>query len=60
MTLDEIDAGVLELAIKAQNGVAEISKLSTDGKDRKINGAGNVRLANRSGAAAPTSCSSSS
>jgi len=46
MTLDEIDAGALELTIKAQNGVAEISKLSTDGKDLKINGDGNVRLAN--------------
>jgi type II secretion system protein N len=46
MTLDEIDAGALDLAIKAQNGVAEISKLSTDGKDLKINGDGNLRLAN--------------
>ena len=45
MTLEEIDAGALDLAIKAQNGVAEISKLVTNGKDLKINGEGSIRLA---------------
>lgn len=46
MTLEEIDAGALDLAIKAQNGVAELTRFHTDGKDLKIHGEGNVRLAN--------------
>lgn len=46
MTLEEVDAGTLDLSIKAQNGVAEISKFATNGKDLKINGEGSIRLAN--------------
>jgi type II secretion system protein N len=46
MTLEEIDAGALALAIKTQNGAAELTRFQTDGKDLKINGEGSVRLAN--------------
>jgi type II secretion system protein N len=45
MTLEEIDAGSLDLAIKAANGSAEIERFATDGKDLKIRGEGQIRLA---------------
>jgi len=46
MTLEELDAGSLDLAIKAENGVAEIVRMKTDGKDLAIRGEGSIRLAN--------------
>jgi type II secretion system protein N len=46
MTLEEVDAGSLDLAIKAKNGSAEIERFATDGKDLKIHGEGSIRLAN--------------
>ena len=46
MTLEEIDAGSLDLAIKAANGSAELERFGTDGKDLKIRGEGAIRLAN--------------
>jgi type II secretion system protein N len=46
MTLEEIDAGSLDLAIKAANGSADIERFATDGKDLKIRGEGQIRLAN--------------
>lgn len=46
MTLEEIDAGSLDLAIKAANGSAELERFGTDGKDLKIRGEGSIRLAN--------------
>jgi type II secretion system protein N len=45
MTLEEIDAGSLDLAIKAANGSADIERFATDGKDLKIRGEGQIRLA---------------
>lgn len=46
MTLEEVDAGSLDLAIKASNGSAELVRFATDGKDLKIHGDGSIRLAN--------------
>jgi type II secretion system protein N len=46
MTLEEVDAGTLDLAMKAQNGSADIVRFATDGKDLKIHGEGSLRLAN--------------
>jgi type II secretion system protein N len=46
MTLEEVDAGSLDLAIKAANGSAELERFATDGKDLKIHGDGTIRLAN--------------
>ena len=46
MTLEEVDAGTLDLAMKAQNGSADIVRFGTDGKDLKIHGEGSLRLAN--------------
>jgi type II secretion system protein N len=46
MTLEEVDAGTLDLAMKAQNGSADIVRFATDGKDLKIQGEGSMRLAN--------------
>jgi type II secretion system protein N len=46
MTLEEVDAGTLDIAMKAQNGSAEIVRFATDGKDLKIHGEGSLRLAN--------------
>ncbi|HET6333867.1 MAG TPA: type II secretion system protein GspN [Polyangiales bacterium] len=46
MTLEEVDAGSLDLAIKAANGSAELVRFATDGKDLKIHGDGSIRLAN--------------
>lgn len=45
LTLDEVDAGKLELSIEVRDGVATITRFSTDGKDLKLTGTGNVRLA---------------
>ena len=44
LTLDEVQAGKLDLAIQIQNGLATITKLSTDGKDLKLDGKGTLRL----------------
>jgi type II secretion system protein N len=46
MTLEEVDAGTLDIAMKAQNGSADIVRFATDGKDLKIHGEGSLRLAN--------------
>lgn len=46
MTLEEVDAGSLDLAVKAVNGSAEIGRFATDGKDLKIRGDGTIRFAN--------------
>jgi type II secretion system protein N len=45
LTLDEVEAGKLELAIEVRDGIAKLTRLSTDGKDLKLTGSGNVRLA---------------
>jgi type II secretion system protein N len=45
MTIEELDAGTLDLAIKAANGSAEITKFATNGRDLKIQGEGSIRLA---------------
>jgi len=45
LTLDEVDAGKLELSVEVRDGVATITRFSTDGKDLKLTGTGNVRLA---------------
>jgi type II secretion system protein N len=47
LTLDEVDAGKLELAIEVRDGVAKLTRFSTDGKDLKLTGTGNVRLADQ-------------
>jgi type II secretion system protein N len=44
LTLDEVEAGKLELSIEVRDGVAKLTRLSTDGKDLKLSGSGNVRL----------------
>jgi type II secretion system protein N len=45
LTLDEVEAGKLELAIEVRDGIAKLTRLSTDGNDLKLSGTGNVRLA---------------
>jgi type II secretion system protein N len=45
LTLDEIDAGKLALNITVRDGTATVSRLSADGKDMKLSGKGNIRLA---------------
>jgi type II secretion system protein N len=45
LTLDEVEAGKLELSIEVRDGIAKLTRLSTDGKDLKLSGNGNVRLA---------------
>lgn len=45
LTLDEVEAGKLELSLEVRDGIAKITRLSTDGKDLKLAGTGNVRLA---------------
>ena len=45
LTLDEIEAGKLELAIELRDGIAKLTRFSTDGKDLKLGGTGNIRLA---------------
>ena len=45
LTLDEVDAGKLELSVEVRDGVATLTRFSTDGKDLKLTGTGNVRLA---------------
>jgi type II secretion system protein N len=45
LTLDEVDAGKLELSVEVRDGVATLTRFSTDGKDLKLVGTGNVRLA---------------
>ena len=44
LTLDEVEAGKLELSIEVRDGVAKLTRLSTDGKDLKLSGNGSVRL----------------
>jgi type II secretion system protein N len=39
-----VEAGKLELSIEVRDGVAKLTRLSTDGKDLKLSGSGNVRL----------------
>jgi type II secretion system protein N len=45
LTLDEVDAGKLDLSLEIRDGVATLTRFSTDGKDLKLTGTGNVRLA---------------
>jgi type II secretion system protein N len=44
LTLDQIDAGKLNLKVKVQDGLATIAEFRTDGRDLKLNGQGNLRL----------------
>jgi type II secretion system protein N len=44
LTLDEIDAGKLELGLSVQDGVATLTRLATDGRDLKVMGKGNIQL----------------
>ena len=44
LTLDEIDAGKLDLGLQVQDGIATLTRLSTDGRDLKVSGKGTVRL----------------
>lgn len=45
LTLDEVEAGKLELSIEVRDGIAKLTRLSTDGNDLKLRGSGSVRLA---------------
>lgn len=45
LTLDEVEAGKLELSVEVRDGIAKLTRFSTDGKDLKLAGHGNVRLA---------------
>lgn len=45
LTLDQVDAGKLELSVEVRDGVAKLTRFSTDGKDLKLSGTGTVRLA---------------
>jgi len=45
LTLDEVDAGKLNLSVNVRDGVATLTRFSTDGKDLKLTGTGTVRLA---------------
>jgi type II secretion system protein N len=53
LTLDELDAGKLELTIDMHDGVATIMHMATDGHDLKLAGKGNVRLAEPIGRSRP-------
>jgi type II secretion system protein N len=44
LTVDEIDAGKLELGIQVQDEVATLTRFATDGKDLRLNGKGALRL----------------
>lgn len=44
LTLDEIEAGKLALAIDVHDGVANITRFATDGHDLKMSGKGNIHL----------------
>jgi type II secretion system protein N len=44
LTLDPIEAGDLKLDLDVKDGVGMLSKLSTDGKDLKLKGSGDIRL----------------
>jgi type II secretion system protein N len=44
LTLDEIDAGKLELGVQVQDGIATLTRLTTDGRDLKLSGKGTIRL----------------
>jgi type II secretion system protein N len=44
LTLDEIDAGKLALAIDLHDGVANITRFATDGRDLKMSGKGSIHL----------------
>jgi type II secretion system protein N len=45
LTLDEIDAGKLSAALDMRDGVANITRFTTDGKDLKLAAKGKVHLA---------------
>ena len=44
LTLDEADAGNLEIQATIEEGIANIERLKTDGKDLKLDVLGNVKL----------------
>ena len=46
MTLDQINAGTLVLALDIAEGVAALDKLTTSGPDLKVDGTGGLRLTN--------------
>jgi type II secretion system protein N len=45
LTLDEVDAGKLQLELHAQDGNAELTRFYASGKDLKVEGSGNLRIA---------------
>jgi type II secretion system protein N len=53
LTLDELDAGKLELTVEMHDGVATIKHMATDGRDLKLSGKGNIRLAEPLGRSRP-------
>jgi type II secretion system protein N len=44
LTLDEIDAGKLEVGLQVQDEVATLTRFATDGRDLRVAGKGSVRL----------------
>jgi type II secretion system protein N len=44
LTVDEVDAGKLELGVQVQDEVATLTRFATDGKDLRLNGKGALRL----------------
>jgi type II secretion system protein N len=44
LTLDPIEAGDLKLELDIKDGVGMLNKLSTDGKDLKLKGSGDIRM----------------
>jgi type II secretion system protein N len=45
LTLEEIDAGKLEMGMQVQDGIATLTRFATDGRDLKLTGKGTLRLA---------------
>lgn len=45
LTLDEIDAGKLSVAVNLRDGIANVTRFATDGKDLKLSAKGKVHLA---------------
>jgi len=44
LTIEQVQAGDLELRIRAENGVAEVEKLSAHGADAELDGSGSLQL----------------
>lgn len=45
LTIDAIDAGDVQLDLDVRNGVAQVTKLTSQGKDLQLDGSGSIRLA---------------